>query len=278
MKIIAIVTCYHPSLELLLRSLESYVFHVDKLLVWRNSPLPEDLESDLSSRFKAEFRGDGTNVGISTALNVAWKEAAAGNYDFLLTMDQDSVWHGFDAYLSQALAKGHSMCIYSPRTRMPGEIPSPEIEPTLTPLDAAMTSGMLIPLSVLNMVGGWDESFKIDAVDVEFCLHARALGVQCWQCGAGWLEHRLGDRRLVSFLRHHFYTYNYSPKRLYGIYKNHIIIFRRYKGAVSKRARRSFVKTWIRRHPIRIFLGEDSKRAKILAIIRGIRDGFSEAV
>ena len=274
MKTLAIVICYRPEPELLLRSVDSYAYQVNKLLVWRNSFLPEDLEHKLSDRFKAEFRGNGTNVGISTALNAAWKEAADGGYDCLLTMDQDSVWHDFDAYLAQASANGLSMCFYSPLPIMMGETPVPESQSLFAPVETAITSGMLIPTSVINLVGGWDNSFKIDAVDLEFCLHARALGATCWRCGAGWLEHRLGDRRRASFLGMRFYIYNYSPERLYGIYRNYIIAFRRYKGAISQKARYSFARTWIRRTPIRILLGEDNKKAKFLAIFRGIRDGI----
>ena len=273
MKVLAIAACYHPNPELLLKSVASYASHVDKLLIWRNSILPEELESELSGRFKAEFRGDGTNVGISTALNAAWEEADAGNYDCLLTMDQDSVWHEFEAYVSQATTNGLAMCFYSPQFTMMGETPNPG-NSALTPLDITITSGMLIPVSVLNVVGGWDESFTIDAVDVEFCLHARSLGIQCWRCGDGWLEHRLGDRRRVSFLGLHFYTYNYSPERLYSTYKNHIITFRRYKGNISKQARKAFVRICVRRQPIRILLGEKGRWTKLLAIFRGVRDGF----
>ncbi len=273
-KIIAIVVCYHPSHELLINSLASYASYVDKILVWRNSLLPNGLESELASRFEVEFRGDCTNVGIPTALNTAWKEAVAGNYDCLLTMDQDSIWHNFDAFLSQALDHGLCKCFYAPIVTMMGETVHPGVEPSLTPIDNALTSGMLIPISVLNEVEGWDKRFKIDAVDLEFCLHARSLGIQCWRCSSGWLAHRLGDRRPASFLGLHFYTYNYSPERLYGIYRNHIIVLRRYRGKASKEASQSFVHNWVRRRPIRILLGEENRWAKFHAIIRGIRDGL----
>lgn len=274
MKIIAIVICYKPTPELLLRSVASYAGSVDKLLVWRNSSLPDTLEKELSSRFGAEFRGDGTNVGISKALNAAWKEAAAGNYDCLLTMDHDSVWHDFDAYVSQASAQDLTKRFFSPLTIIMGCTPSPAQLSSLTPLVVAMTSGMLIPISVLDSLGGWDENLKVDAVDDEFCLHAASLGIQCWRCGDGWLEHRLGDKRRVSFLGLHFHIYNYSPERLYGIFRNHIIVFRKYKGEASKKARHLFVRVWVYRRPIRILLGEEKRWTKIHAILRGIKDGF----
>lgn len=274
MRIIAIVTCYYPCPELLLRSIESYAYNVDKLIIWRNSTLSSDLESELSVRFKAAFRGDGTNVGISRALNCAWKEAVDEGYDCLLTMDQDSVWHGFDAYLLQAATNGFSDCIYSPRLCSMGEMPATEDKLFLAPIDLAFTSGMLVPVKVLDIIGGWDENLILDAVDVDFCLHAYSLGIKCWRCSAGWLEHRLGSKRQASFLGMHFYTYNYPPERLYGIYRNHIIVLGRYKGAAKKQARKAFTKTWGGRRPIRILLGENNKRAKFHAIIRGIRDGI----
>lgn len=278
MRIIAIVTCYNPAPELLLKSVASYAPLVEKLLVWRNSVLPEELESELRDRFKAEFRGDGTNVGISKALNAAWKEAAAEGYDCLLTMDQDSVWHNFDAFLSHAINHGLSMCFYSPAIVTTGMTYESGSEHCISPTNSSIISGSLIPISVLKIVGGWDEDLKIDAVDDEFCFHAHSLGIKSWECRAGWLDHRFGDKRPVSFLWFHFDTFNYPPERLYEIYRNHIIVFRRYKGDDSKVLRYCFIQTWVRRRPLRIFLGERRKWAKFHAIFRGVKDGFLKKI
>lgn len=273
MRILAVCIAFNPDPALMLRSVMSYAPQVDKLLVWRNSPLPQDLVDSLGSIPNLEFRGDCTNAGISAALNAAWREAAAGAYDYLLTMDQDSVWHGFDAFVRQVSGLHILDSFYTPLILMMGESPAPGNGAMCEPVDFSMTSGMLLPIDVIEKVGGWDESLEVDAIDTEFCLHARSLGLQCYRCGSGWIEHSLGKRRRSSFLGLKFYTYNYSPQRLYGIYKNHFIVFRRYP-QVCAPARKAFLRTWGRRRPVRILLGESDKVRKFRAILKGIRDGL----
>ena len=117
MKILAVTVLFNPDPELLLRSVASYAGCVRKVLAWRNSPLPPELEEALLGFGNVELRGDGTNAGIPRALNSALREAAACGCDTLLTMDQDSVWHGFGSFLAAVSAPGAPEGFYSPETR-----------------------------------------------------------------------------------------------------------------------------------------------------------------
>lgn len=268
MKILAVTVVYNPSAEMLLRSVASYAGSVDKVLVWRNSALPAALEEELTA-LGCELRNDGVNVGIAKALNAAWHEAASGGYDALLTMDQDSVWHGFDGFLAAVCAADAPAGFYSPLICQNGE--EPAFFDGFVPVDTAFTSGMLVPLAVLARVGGWDESFMVDGVDNEFCLHALSLGIRCWRSSAGWLEHRLGRVEFRNFLGLKFRVYKYSPERLYGIYRNNLTAIRRYPD-VSGGFRRQFCRGWGWRRPLRMLLGEKDLCAKFHAIRRGVKD------
>lgn len=274
MKILAVTVVYNPSEEMLLRSVASYAGSVAKVMVWRNSPVPSELEKDLSA-LGCVFAGDGSNAGISRALNAAWREAVSGGFDALLTMDQDSVWHGFGEFVAAVDYPSAPAGFYSPLICQGGEKPA-DSAGGFTAVDTAFTSGMLIPLKVLECVGGWDESFLVDGIDNEFCLHALSLGIKCWKCGAGWLEHSLGKVEFKRFLGIRFRIYNYPPERLYGIYRNNLTAIRRYPD-VSAGFRRQFLHVWGWRRPIRMLLGERGVCAKWRAIRRGIRDARKEA-
>lgn len=264
MKIFAVTVLYEPDPELLRRSLDSYADAVDTVWVWRNSPLPDSLETELLGYGNVVLAGSGENKGIAAALNAAARAASEGGFDTLLTMDQDSVWHGFREFLRITRYDTAPAGYYVPSI-------NEEAEYMFTPVDTAFTSGMLIPLRVVDRVGGWCEDFFVDGIDNEFCLHALSLGIRAWKTGGGYLEHRLGTVAPKRFLGLRFLTYNYSPERLYGIYRNNLIAIRRYP-SVSRRFRSQFLRTWGFRRPLRMLLGEKDLRAKFRSIYRGIRD------
>ena len=266
MKILAVVVAYHPDVEALQRRLARYCDAVDRVFLWKNSPF------ELAGEKMVEA-GDGTNRGIAHALNSAWKYARENGFDYLLTMDQDSEWEDFPAYLKAAL--DGPVGLYGPRvwpksdagaaggeTRSEGAV---RYEQT----DFLITSGMLIALPLLEEIGGWREEFSVDAVDVDFVLRAKSLGIPSFRVGAGVLWQQFGGRRKKCG----FHIYDYSPERLYGIYRNHILTIRRY-GSYAEPLRKMFVRRWLISRIPRILLGETHRRDKFKAIVRGIRDGL----
>ena len=252
MRILAVIVAYNPDLEALERCLASFQEHVDKVVIWKNSNFDFD-------RADVEFAGDGSNCGIGKALNYAWKKADEEGLDALLTMDQDSVWQDFPAFLRKAESAPQGLW---------GPWVNKEPEADYIASDLLITSGMLVPLRLIERIGGWREDFLVDAVDVDFVLHAKELGIPAWRVGGGWLQQQFGQRRKKGLI----HVYDYSPERLYGIFRNHIIVIRRYKG-VSGQLRKMFVKRWFVSRPIRILLGEKHAFKKLGAIFRGIRDG-----
>ena len=253
MRILALIVAYNPDPDALSRNLSSFSDDVDKVLLWQNS-------SFIFSHPKVELCGPGSNVGIGPALNYARERALVGGYDYLLTMDQDSSWNDFHAFVSKASDGPDG--IYGPFVNQ-----APEGE--FTPSDFLITSGMLLPAHILQRLGPWREDFFVDGLDVDCIMRARELGITPWRVGAGSLSQQFGKRRKAG----PFHVYDYSPERLFGIFRNHIIIIRRY-GPLARDLRRMFVKRWIFSRPVRILLGEKNRLAKFKAIWKGIRDGF----
>ena len=255
MKILAVVVAYHPDLEVLRRNVESFADGVDHILLWRNSPVEW-------AHPKVEMTGDGTNQGIGAALNAARDYAVRNGYGWLLTMDQDSCWEDFASFRDAVLQRSEE-ALYGPRIN--GEA----LQASFQPSDFLITSGMLVPIPVLDRLNGWRKDFRVDALDVDLVMRARQAGIPAYKVDAGNLVQQFGKRRKT----HGFHVYDYSPERLYDIFRNHILVIRSYP-SVSGNLKRMFVKRWVFSRIPRILIGEKDGWKKLRAIIRGIRDGF----
>ena len=95
MRIAACIVAYNPDVALLHQNLDAFVHFVQHVYIWWNSPIiTKDFSSD-----NVSCLGDGTNKLIAAALNECLKQCLHDGYDFLLTMDQDSVFDNFSRFL-----------------------------------------------------------------------------------------------------------------------------------------------------------------------------------
>ena len=265
MKILATATAYHPDVGLFRRSICTYIDHVDRLLIWRNSTLDEEgLLEGLPSRDKIEFCGNGDNVGISKALNHAWRHAEEHGYTHLFTMDQDSVWENFDVFLTTAGGYDDGKSFFAPGVN---ERASSE---SIRPATEMITSGMLVPLQLLRDTGGYREDFTIDGIDNDLFYHAKSLGWKAYTVGGCALLQQFGTPRYHKLLKWRIGTLNYSPQRIYSMYRNNYIVIHSYPGTGIMKKR--FRKTCGWNRPVRILLAEKDKAAKFRAMYLGIRD------
>lgn len=261
-KILAVVVTYYPEEEMLTNNIQAFINEVDKVIIWENTPESEKLRYRYIQHEKVEYLGDGIN-SISRALNYAWRYARENGYGYLLTMDQDSIFLDFPSYKNTVMSNclGHD-AIYGPNIDSSGSFVNPIEEKPYT-----MTSGMMLPVSVLNAIGGWNEFFKIEGLDIDLCLKARQKGIMTYVIRDSILKHQLGHPILVSFWGHKVLYSSYSPKRLYNIYKNHIILLRKYK---SDEQKKEFCFYHIRRTPRNVILFEDEKISKLWSILKGV--------
>ena len=189
--------------------------------------------------------GDGVNVGLAAALNHGLADVAAHGAGFALLLDQDSIPDpGMVATLHRLLTAGspsghpvaaigpaivdelHGRTEYFARLRLPLNHrihPSPDA-PASFEVDFLITSGTLLPLSVLDAVGGMDENLFIDSIDFDWSFRATDHGYALLATFATTMRHRRGDelhRVGPLSLRLH------SPFRLFYMYRNRVRLYRR---------------------------------------------------
>jgi rhamnosyltransferase len=192
------------------------------------------------------------NVGVAAALNIGLKKAIDEKYDWLLTMDQDSVFEpgAFENLKSAAFAAEDSVAWLSPVHKTQKGIKIHKY--------VAMTSGSMLRVSACKQVGFFEEKLFIDSVDNEYCLRLRKFGYKLKHVNGCILNHSLGTLR-NGIIQH-------NAARRYYITRNMLYVMSRYPVFFffgSKELIKSF---------LLILLVEDDKHRKIKSYFTGVVD------
>lgn len=264
MRLLSVFVLYHPDLVLLEKGISEVAQYVDHILLWENSVVDHHLFADAPFCRKIEWTGSGSNEGISAALNFAWKYAAREGYDYLLTMDQDSVFLGFRNFLDNIRSSHEPLGIYGPGVNWMA------FSGSLYRYDFLITSGMLIPVSILNQLAGFRSDFKVDGIDLDLTLRAKETGIPTYLVGDCALLQRYGVSKSRKVIFKQFSISSYSSERLYSIYRNLQILLVEHPDLAWKRHYRQM---WGIRNIAKRILVEDDRRSTFKSILKGIRDG-----
>lgn len=161
------------------------------------------------------------NMGIGGALNIGVSIARKENFDWILTMDQDSI--AAPQMVSEMLMsakKCQDAAVICALLVADGN----EKRNKDKVVTSAITSGNLVKVSCLQYVGDYNERYFIDSVDFEFSLRVRNAGYKILKCGRANLHHRLGEIRVVSLMGYKYRYTLHSPLRRYYMYRNHMYL------------------------------------------------------
>ena len=244
MQICAISVLYHPDQAQLQRQQSALASSVQWRLWVDNAPASPVL-SALASQSGATYLPLGENLGIATAQNRGIEWAREQGASHVLLLDQDSI---ASAQLVQQLAlllaqvqKIHPHSVIAPRYELPrlrgisrfvGEravlSQFAVLKGCLIQCDWMIGSGMLIPLSVIDLAGPMREELFIDLVDTEWCYRARAKGAHLFGLASQQpqllLEHALGDGITRLWCVRWRHLLRYSPTRSYYQTRNAIVL------------------------------------------------------
>jgi len=277
----AVVVSYHPDADVF-QNLEQLRRQVQTVVVVDNgSPAPAlNLLRDASQTLGFELIENGENLGIATALNEGVRRLREVGCQFVLLFDQDStVTEGYVATMLRCFhqsADPKSLAILVPRyvDRRFGTVLAPSTGST-GHLEAATTSGSLMPLEVFSIAGFFADELFIDGVDYEYSLRVRRLGFTIDECTEAVLQHSPGTPTYHRFLGSKpFQVANYSPVRRYYQERNKIWVTRRYWKTFASFCAKQFAIS--AKDLIKIVLAEDDKLRKCVYFAAGIRDGLRE--
>jgi rhamnosyltransferase len=265
LSVCAVVVGHEPARDRLRGVLTRVRGQVDHTVVVDNGP--GETAREVAADLGVTVLRQPTNVGLAAAVNrgVAW--AREHGCSHVLLLDQDS-WPapGMVAVLVEALSTvsreervaAVGSCQFDPRL---GEL-APFVEVAfpmsrklhctagVVRCDFVIGSGSLVPLAVLDDVGGMDEGLFIDNVDLDWSFRARARGYAVYGVGGARMEHLIGDRR-APLLGGRLRVVQHSPRRLYFIMRNRVELYRR-------------------RHTPRVWVAQDVPRILVKLVLFGV--------
>ena len=265
------IVLYNPE-ENVRRNILSISGQVDKLYVVDNSQNKNEvLVSRIKELGNIEYIFLDENVGIGKALNVAAHKAIDDKFDFLITLDQDS--YPPENMVDKLLEVSHkipNVGVVSPVHANKFNTQKTD-ETNWTEKFDVMSSGNLLNLKVFDKVGGFNEDFFIDFVDIEYYLKLHLQNYKIIQVNNCILLHEEGNIIKRKLLFKDVYPYNHNPLRFYYKTRNRLYLKQKYKHLFPEYFKRKETKVY-RRTVIKMLLYEKNKFSKIRFIIKGYLD------
>jgi rhamnosyltransferase len=274
----AAVILFKPDSDVTYELIESVFAQVDVLCVIDNSPLPTVLNIP---KDKLHYHHFPNNIGIAAAHNIGLRDLRTSGCEYALLLDQDSQIDDDFAFRMLSLLVASKVkerplvaigpriiCSFSEKSVKPRVQREISVYDNLGCVTQIISSGMMIDLSKIDLIGFKDETLFIDGVDHEWCWRAKTQDYMVAIAENVEMIHKLGDAR-SKFAG---VTYKVgSPIRLYYQFRNILLL-----------ARRGYVPNyWKTRNllvlPIRFLansLLQDNKRERIKFMLCGLWDGL----
>ncbi|MFT4144616.1 MAG: glycosyltransferase family 2 protein [Mobilitalea sp.] len=226
-KLAGVVVLYHPS-EKTIQNINTYIKDVDILYAVDNSvKKDEKIISEIKAINKVVYLDNKGNRGIAHAQNRAAHKAIKENYEWMLTMDQDSsATENMISLLSEYIEMHDTskVGIVTAYQKPAHEIKNYFLRDYQQVL-VAMSSGNILNLKAYQVVGGLLNKLFIDMVDNEYCLRLNQNGYRVIMVNKAILNHNLGEIKIVDQL----IFSSHSPLRLYYYVRNDLYVTQTYK-------------------------------------------------
>lgn len=225
MKLAGVVVLYNPTVDDI-NNIDSYKKYLDHLYVVDNST--QNNKNLFDKMSNVSYFSFTKNIGLASALNYACKRAYDAEYEWILTMDQDSKFKNFKGFLdSFKQIDLKNVAVVSPWHKTEYKIEKPE--KNIESVDYVMTSGNLVNLKKLERVGWFLDWLFIDGIDMELCFKVKKHGYDIVRINEVELQHFLGNFCKHTLFKRDFETTNHSAIRRYYISRNMMYLKKMYE-------------------------------------------------
>lgn len=276
-EVVALVPTYQPDPDLLLGLVMRLRDSGVRIVVADDaSPCTADHALAACAAAGATVVRHDSRQGIARSLNAGLREADGALW--LLTVDQDSslpadyvrrmigaAREAVDVLGPHAVGAVGAAVIDDPSNAV--RYPSREVSGLLV-TEEVIQSGTVWSVPAMRDIGGFDESFGIDAVDAAACVRLRAHGRRIVLARDVRLQHRIGDGRSIRLLGRTVLASGHSPERRTTIVRNRL----RLAPEEFRQSPRHALRT-LRRVAMGTMLAvtvEDDRWAKAVASARGL--------
>ena len=243
----AVVVTYNPDITALLKLLSQLNKETDFLVVDNGSSAIDELMASITAYERCvEIMCLSENEGLAKALNRGINWARSKNYEYLFLFDQDSslcdlfIERMIAAHIEASRFSDKGIAAMGPRILNP-----PTMRQTPFKLfskifwrsdrsfarqekhfiaDFLITSGSLLALKYIDLVGVMKESYFIDNVDLEWCFRAKSLGFDLVGTDAAVLYHAIGERSANPLVKAGLLA-QHNPSRTYYSSRNRVHLY-----------------------------------------------------
>jgi len=278
----AVIVTFNPDSEFPQR-LASLREQVDSVLIFDNNSTDKRAVAmlhEISCQTNIHVLINPENVGIATALNKGINLSIDKGYQWVLTLDQDTVVLG---KLVDNFAIVYEACDFKNQIGVIGlnyKDPHTGYERDICTnnslykeVGSVITSGSLVSIPAFIKTGLFREDFFIDQIDHEYCLRLKNLGYKIIFSFQVGMLHPVGEMQIHNFLWKQFEITNHKPFRRYYIMRNYTVLQmeysnKKYTWIINKVIKRLYEEAF------KIFLFENQKFVKTYAMMLGVWDGI----
>lgn len=267
-KIYAGIVTFNPEIIRLKHNIDAISPQLKEVVLFDNGSKNIKQIKKLIEEYNNVFLIEGrTNKGIAVALNVLMKWGYNKEYQWMLSLDQDSVCHeDFVKEMSKYLMIKKRLGIVAPviKDRNVGIIGHNPVK-KIQHVNTCITSGAFSNLKAWKQIGGYDERMFIDSVDFEYCYRMRKNKYGVIQVRDVQLLHEIGASEKRRFLFWKVIVNGHSAFRKFYIAQNNVYY------PLKHHLWLHFLRGNFRNFGLMfvVLLYEDNKKDKLLAIIKG---------
>lgn len=273
----ASIVTYNPDLKILTEVIESLSKQVSCIIIFDNGSKNISDLSEIIELNDIKLISSKKNLGIAKALNELFKYAISEKYEWVLTLDQDSICDENMLLELEKYKNNTEIGIVCPRVQFRTNdllIRETKTSSKVSEIKACITSGSLTNVNSWKAVGGFDEWMFIDYVDNDFCTRLLMNNFKIIRVHDAILTQRAGEMKFKNFLSKKILITNYSEVRNYYISRNLIYYIRKHKKNINwSRELTTFLYTQFLK-----LIFERNKLRNIKSFLKGIRDGFKKRI
>lgn len=238
MRILAGIVTYNPDIIVLTSNIEAILPQVEKVIIVDNhSDNVREILRLIGDDERFFIIENNDNLGIAKALNQECEYGITNHFDWILTLDQDSIVPpdmivNYKKYVSVSMAAMISCIVLDRNIIKDDSILS--LNTGFKLISTTITSGSLLKLSAWDEVGGFCEKMFIDSVDHDMCYSLLEHGYLILQTEDVGLSHEVGHSQVKSIFGKKVQIYNESPLRCYYIFRNRILLAKRHWKTIKK--------------------------------------------
>lgn len=229
-RVLAGIVLYNPEVDRLRDNIEAIRTQVDYVLLIDNGSSNKSYTGFIKGYDNLAIITNVKNQGIAYALNQICGYAHTHDFNWVLTLDQDSVAtpgmvETYKSIVDDTI--GILGCWIHDRGYQIDE--SWGIEHGTFETDWVITSAAFTNVKAWKDCGGFDNGMFIEWVDWEICESMRKMGYKIMKTYKTKLVHELGHNTRLVMVRHHqMQVMNHKPLRYYYSVRNRIYMSKKY--------------------------------------------------